>query len=318
MSTTAFPINPTLTAIALAYINPAYTLIADEVLPRIGTGKKFTYTVYDPAQGYTVPQTLVGRKSEPTVVDFTGTPVADEVKDYGLDDIVTNDDQKAFDDMPKPATGGPLSPMNASTMFLTGLVQLDREIRVANTVFNAATYAAGNQVTLAGTSQWSDFANSNPVDAIMSALDVPLFRPNLLTFGQATWTKLRQHPKMVQAILGTAQGSGAVTRQQVADFFEVKKVVVGAGFVNNARKGQAPVNSRVWGKHAAALYIDPVAAQVGQPTFGWTAMWGSKVAGDIPAPLVGLRGGVRVRSGESVKEVITANILGYFFQNAVA
>jgi hypothetical protein len=31
-----------------------------------------------------------------------------------------------------------------------------------------------------------------------------------------------------------------------------------------------------------------------------------------------MRGGELVRSGESVKEVIAANDLGYFFENAVA
>lgn len=33
MSTTAFPVNPQLTAIAMAYRNPAVSLIADDVLP---------------------------------------------------------------------------------------------------------------------------------------------------------------------------------------------------------------------------------------------------------------------------------------------
>ena len=33
----------------------------------------------------------------------------------------------------------------------------------------AATYPAANKVTLAGVTQWSDFAASNPVDAILAA-----------------------------------------------------------------------------------------------------------------------------------------------------
>jgi hypothetical protein len=73
MATTAFPVNPKLTAIAMVYSNPATALIADEVMPRVPTAKKFVWSNYDVAQGYTVPQTLVGRKSVPTEVDFTGT-----------------------------------------------------------------------------------------------------------------------------------------------------------------------------------------------------------------------------------------------------
>jgi hypothetical protein len=318
MSTTAFPVNPQLTAIAMAYRNPAVSLIADDVLPRVPVAKKFTWTSYDPAQGYTVPRTLVGRKSEPTQVDFNGTAINDETQDYGLDDIVPNDEVEAFNAMPKPASGGPIDPVQISTMYLESLIQLDREVRVASRVFNAANFPAGNQATLAGTSQWSDYTNSNPLDAILAALDVPLFRPNIAIFGQATYTKLRQHPAIVQAVYGTAQTRGTVTRQQLADVLEVQKVLVGSGFVNTARKGQAPVNARVWGKHAAFIYNDVMAAKTGQPTFGFTGQFGTKVAGDMPEPKKGLRGSQLVRCGESVKEVITAGALGYFFQNAVA
>lgn len=318
MATNAFPINPQLTAIAMVYSNPATALIADDVLPRTPTAKKFSWSSYDVAQGFTVPQTLVGRKSVPTEVDFTGTMITDEVRDYGLDDVVPNDEIEAFDAMPKPANSGPLNPLAISTMLVTKLIGLDREVRVAAQVFNAASYAAANLATLSGTSQWSDYANSNPLDSILTALDVPLYRPNVAIFGQATFTKLRQHPKIVQAVFGTAQTGGVVTREQLAAVLEIQRVVVGAGFVNTARKGQLVNTQRCWGKHASFIYVDREAAMAQQPCFGFTAQWGDKIAGDIPEPRMGLRGSQRVRVGESVKEVISAPALGYYFQNAVA
>lgn len=316
MATTAFPVNPTLTAIAMVYSNPAVALIADAVLPRVPTAKKFVWSQYDVAQGYTVPKTLVGRKSQPTEVDFSGTLVNDEVLDYGLDDVVPNDEIEAWASMIKPERGGPPNPLDISTMLTTKLLQLDREVRVAGRVFNTANHT--NNVTLSGTGQWSDFANSNPLDAILTALDVPVFRPNVAVFGQATFTKLRQHPKVVQAVFGTAQTGGVVTRDQLAQVLEVQKVYVGAGFVNTARKGQAVNNQRVWGKHAAFMYIDHEAAMAQQPCWGFTAQWGTKVAGEMPEPKLGIRGSQRVRVAESVKEVVSAPALSYFFQNAVA
>lgn len=318
MATTAFPINPTLTAIAMVYQNPAINLVADEVLPRIPTAKKFVWSNYDVAQGFTVPQTLIGRKSVPSEVDFTGSPMNDEVQDYGLDDVVPNDEIEAWDAQVKPERGGPPNPLDVSAMLTTGLIRLDREVRVANRVFNTANFAGGNQATLSGTSQWSDFVNSNPLDALLAALDMPLYRPNVAVFGQATFTKLRQHPKIVQAVFGTAQSGGVVTRDQLAQVLEIQKVIVGAGFVNTAKKGQAVNNQRCWGKHAALLYIDKDAAMSKQPCWGFTAQWGDKIAGDIPEPKMGLRGSQRVRVGESVKEVTAAPALGYYFQNAVA
>jgi hypothetical protein len=318
MATTAFPVNPKLTAIAMVYSNPATALIADEVMPRVPTAKKFVWSNYDVAQGYTVPQTLVGRKSTPTEVDFTGTLVNDEVLDYGLDDVVPNDEISAWESMLKPERGGPPNPLDISAMLTTKLIQLDREVRVAGRVFNTVNYAAGNQATLSGTSQWSDFANSNPLDAILAALDIPVYRPNVAVFGQATFTKLRQHPKIVQAVFGSAQTGGVVTRDQLAQVLEIARVVVGAGFVNTAKKGQAVNNQRVWGKHASFLYVDAEAAMAQQPCWGFTAQWGDKVAGDIPEPKMGIRGSQRVRVAESVKEVTSAPALGYYFQNAVA
>ncbi|WP_374355555.1 hypothetical protein [Chitinimonas sp.] len=316
MSTTAFPVNPELSAIAIGYKNRDVDLIADLVMPRIYKGaKKFAYTKYNQADAYTVPATRVGRKSEPTMVDFGGTLVQAECVDWGLDDIVPNDEVEAWQAMPKPPVGGPVSPLAKSTSLLTGLIQLDREIRVANIVFNPTTYQAGLQSTLSGTSQWSDYANSNPLSALLNALDQPLFRPNTLAIGQAAWTVLRQHPKLVQAIYGTAQNGGSIGRQQLADLLEIKQVVVGAGFVNTARRGQNPTMSRVWGKHASLLYISQDAADADQPTFGFTAQFGERIAGDLPEPKVGLRGGVRVRVGESVLEVIADNSVGFLFQN---
>lgn len=316
MSTTAFPLNPQLTAVAIGYKNRDLDLIADKVLPRIPTAKIFKYTKYSQADAYTVPATRVGRKSEPTMVDFGGTMVQDECFDWGLDDLIPNDEMEAWVAMPKAA--GAVSPEAKSVSLMSGLVQLDREIRVAGLVFNPATYPGANQQTLAGVTQWSDFTNSNPLDAMLAALDIPLFRPNFVFFGQAAWTKVRQHPKLLQGINNSAQTGGAITKQQLADLLEVREVVVGAGFVNNARKGQAPTMTRVWGKNAAMLYVGEDLANADMPSFGFTAQFGTKIAGSMPEPTKGLRGGQRVRSGESVKEVICANDAGYYFQNVVA
>lgn len=319
MTTTAFPVNPELSAVAIGYKPRDVDLIADIVMPRIPKGgQKFSYTKYSAADAFTVPSTLVGRKSEPTVVEFGGTLVPDETVDYGLDDIVPNSEVQAWEAMKRPSAGGPVNPLAKSTSLVTGLIMLDREVRVSSIVFSAATYPAANKTTLAGTSQWSDFSNSNPVDALLAALDVPLNRPNVITFGQAVWTKVRQHPKVVQAVFGPTNTGGMVSREQFAALLEVKRVVVGAGFVNTARKGQPANFQRVWGKHAAALFVSEDMADADQPTFGFTAQFGERIAGDIPEPKMGLRGSVRVRVGESVKEVVADNASAYFFENAVA
>lgn len=149
-----------------------------------------------------------------------------------------------------------------------------------------------------------------------------IIRPNKLVLGRAVWTKLRQHPKVIAAVFnqgGNAATGGVASLQAVADLLELDEILVGEGFVNTARKGQAPSLSRVWGKHAALMYQAPILnGTEGILTYGFTAQWGSKIAGTREDPSIGLEGGTVVRVGERVKEVIAANDVGYFFQNAVA
>ncbi len=315
MSTNAFPINPTLQAIAIAYTNKDTALIADEVLPRVPTGKKFNYPVWDQVAAYSVPNTVVGRRGEPNTVDFQATDVSDQCVDYGLDDSIPVDDIEAFNAMPKAP--GAVGPKEVRTMLLTKLIMLDREIRVGGLVFNSANYKVGLKTSLGAGDQFND-TTSDPIALISNALDLPLVRPNIMVIGQAAWTKLSAHPDIVQAT-GTSGGTSGLARAQaVAELFGLSKVVIGAARLNNARKGQAPNWSNVWGKHVSLLYVSQADAQMEQPTYGWTAQFGPRVAGDIPEPKKGLRGCVAVRVGESVKEVISSQDSGYFIENAVA
>lgn len=305
-----FPINPTLTAIAIAYKNDDVSLIADDVLPRTPTDQEFKWLKHDLSQGFTVPDTRVGRKSAPNEVEFSADEVTDKVEDYGLDDLVPNEDIEADNQG--------VDPLGTATGYLTNLINLGRELRVANKVFNAANYPAANKITLVGNGQWSDAVNSDPVAAISDYLDSMVMRGNIAVFGQQTWTKLRRHPKIVQAIKNTAQGAGMVSREEFAEFFELQKVLIGAGLANTAKKGQVANLQRVWGKHAAFIYRDRAAGPQAGVTFGFTAAWGNKIAGTIPEPKIGLTGSERVRVGERVKEIISAADCGFFIQNAVA
>lgn len=323
MAQAPFVQQPDLTAIALTYRN--LTLIADQVLPRVPVlSQQFKWSKYTLADGYTIPDTRVGRKSAPNQIDWTASEVQDATKDYGLDDPVPIADIQSA--QAANATQGemPIDPLGRSTMLLTDLVALDRENRVASLVFNLATYPAANKTTLSGTTQWSDFVNSDPLQALTQALDIPIMRPNVMVIGQAAWTKLRTHPKITAAVYasgGNATGGGTVVaRQALADLLEIEEVIVGSGFVNTAKPGQAANMLRVWGKHCALIYRPTnIMSTEKQVVFGFTAQWGDKIAGTIDDnPYIGLRGGILVRVGESVQEVIAANDVAYYFQNAVA
>jgi hypothetical protein len=313
-----FPIQQELTAIALAYTNRSY--IADLVLPRTLVGSpEFKWQLFNKNEMFTIPETMVGRKGVPNEVQFSGTETAGFVKDFGLDDLVPNDD------IEKAPPG--YDPIGRAVEGVSELIALDREKRVADLVFSLNTYPAANRTTLSGTSQWSDYTNSDPYSAIMGALDGMLMRPNMAVIGRQAWTKLRVHPKITASLAPsstgntlTVNGQGApASLRAVADLLELDQILLGENWVNTAKPGQDATLSRVWGKHMAFLHQNPIATVRGNAiTFGYTAEYGNRVSGSIPEPKVGLRGAQRVRVGESVNEIIAASDVGYFFQNIVS
>jgi hypothetical protein len=320
-----FVIQPRLTALAMTYVNEAF--IADSILPRLPVdSSQFKYSKYTLADGFTIVDTRIGRKSAPNEIDWTALETPDFTVNYGLQDRIPIEDLNNAAAAMSIQGVMPIDPEARSTQLLTDLVALDREKRVADLITTLTTYQASQRTTLSGTSQWSDYANSNPIDAILTALDACLVRPNILQMGQAAWTKFRQHPKVAAAIFpgggnATSGGGGTtVAAQQVADLLEIEEVIIGKGWYNAAKPGQAPTMTRLWGKHAALLYRNPqIIDPLKSVTFGFTAQFGEKVVGTIVGdPNIGLEGGNTVRVGERVKEVICANDAGYFFQNCVA
>lgn len=313
-----FPVQQQLTAIALAYRNERY--VADEVLPRTPVpAREFKWQQFNRDELFTVPETQVGRKGEPNEVQFSGTEQASFVNDFGLDDVVPNEDI---------ATAPPgYDPLGRATEGIAELVALDRERRVANLVTALATYPVANRATLSGTSQWSDFTNSDPYTAIMTAFDGMLMRPNVLVMGRRVYSRLRVHPRITAALAPSANGNSGTsnsggrpaTTMALAELLEVDRIIVGESWVNSAKPGQTASIQRVWGNHVAALHINPAASIRGNAiTFGFTAEWGSRVAGSMPEPKTGLRGAQRVRAGESVRELVVASDVGFLWRDAVA
>lgn len=309
MSQTPFPVDAKLSAIAIAWRNNM--LIADNVLPRVPVALRFSYTEMPVGQGFTVPDTHVGRKSKPNEVEFSGRLIEARCDTYGLDDPIPQDD---IDE----AKNTRFDPVGSAAEYLARLIALDREKRVAELVFNPDIYDT-NKRQLAGGDQWSA-AGSKPVDDINRALDAMIMRGNTLVIGRDAWTKLSSHPDIVAAAyrISNAGAKGMVTQEAVAALFGLQSVQVGEAWLNTARKGQTVAMQRVWGKHCALHYQEPVSNTRTATIFGFTGEYDSRQAGAMEDKNIGAKGGQRVRVWEQVKEVIAAPALGYFLQTVVA
>lgn len=318
-----FNVDPVLTAIAIGYRNTSKMLIADEALPRVQVGaENFKYSEYPLEEAFNTPDARVGRRGRVQQLEFGGTEKESSVEDFGLESPIPYSDIDAAREA-RERKVSTFDPEGHATMMLTDTIDNIREVRVAGIVHDPNNYAAGRKVTLAGNDQLSDYANSDPIGVLKTGMESTLvYPPNTIAMGRSVWSKLSSHPKIVNAVKGNLTEEGVITVAQFTELFAdygINKVLIGDAWHNTAKPGQDVNLARAWGKHIAMYHLNPIATpQGGGVTFGFTAQYGSKISGRIEDRDVGLQGGVRIRTGERVKELIVASDVGYFVQNAVA
>ncbi len=318
-----FVVSPVLSAIAIGYRNDANAYIADLAMPRSPVmGEKFKWTEYPIEESFNVPDGRVGRLGRVRQLEFGGIERASAVEDFGFDVPIPYSDIQEAENARNLGLGN-FDPEGLAVMRVTDTLLNIREVRVGNIVHNPLNYALGRKRLLAGTSQFSDYANSDPIGVIRAGLDATLVkRPNTMVLGRKVWTVLSSHPKVVNAVKGNVTSAGVVTIDQFRELFSgdgITRVLVGDAWYNTARPGQPVSLARAWGNHIAMLHIDPIASpEQGGITWGLTAQYGGRIAGRIEDKDVGLQGGVRVRTGERIKELVVAQDVGYLIQEAVA
>ncbi len=315
-----FEVNPILTAVAVGYRNPDYTLIASQVLPYTAVPEEhFKYVVFPLSESFNVPDDLqVGRMAQPTRVEFSAKQKTAEVDDWGVDTVIPRSDIEAAERQ-RGAIGGNYDPRARAVEGLTDIVDLGHEVRTARMVFDPESYAPTRRITLTGTSQLSDYENSDPLAVFDAAMEGTLvFKPNTAVFGDEAWRRVRAHPHLVNAVRGNLTNKGRITPAEFAALFGLRSVLVGEGWLNTARKGQEPRLERVWGRHCAFLHLATTPTIAKTVTFGYTARLGTRMAGTYEDASIGLQGATIVRVGERAKELIIAPDVGYFIQNIVA
>lgn len=203
-------------------------------------------------------------------------------------------------------------------------ILLNKEYAASQVVFNSATYDASLRTTLSGTSQWSDYTNSNPMDVIESAKGLVVaeigIEPNTLVLGAQVWRKLRQHTGLMAKYNSVEQR--LLTTAMLQELFEVPNIVIGRAMYNTANQGQAQTKGYIWGKHAALLYVPDRPAQK-TPAFGYTFVWRSP-SGIGQDGVITYKYREENRHSDIVENElyydhkVTVAKAGYFWQNAIA
>jgi len=198
-----FEADATLTAIAIAYMNPAAHRIADKVMPRVDvSSEKFKWMSYPLADAFQVPDAKIGRLGRVKQMEFTGKQETDSVDDYGLDVPIPYSDISEAEAQ-RAQKRSSYDPEKHNVMMLEETIQNIRELRVAQLIHNPATYAPSRRIILSGTDQFSDYDGSDPIGLIKDAMNGTLiYRPNTMVISRYGLSKLTSHPKIVNAVRG--------------------------------------------------------------------------------------------------------------------
>lgn len=304
-------VDSVLTNMSVKYRNEE--MIWREILPEVKVNKRSDiYYKYDKDSGFRVYDDKIGPKSEANEIDYSVSKDNYSVKDHALADYVSQEEIDNSD--------SPLAPEMDANDHLNDSLDVVQEQRVASMVFAAATYPAGNKVTLSGTSQWSGTAD-DPIKNVQDAVEGCFVRANTLVFGIDAWLVFRRLPEIldaVKAIAGTSLAGGLATPSAVANLFEVDRILIGRSRYITTKEGQASTFARLWGKHMAALHLKSGNPGVRSITFGKTFVETNRLTMRMFDQKKGLKGAHYLKVGWNSDEKIIASDLGYFIENAVA
>jgi len=306
-----YVVTPEQTGMIMAYTNRA--TVADQVMPvkkLLGSKTAFTYLERDIAEGFTVPNTFVGRASKPNRVSFTVKEQSGKCDAHGLSDVVTQEDiDEADGNLGNLVSNSLQDSMNS--------VLLGREKRVADIVQNSGNYLDEKVIAVGEADKFND-AKSNPLKYLLDKLEDCIVRPNRMIIGQAAWTALRTHPKIVKAAHGNAGDSGVANKAAVADLLELEEIIVGASFVNENKKGEAPSMVRCWGNNVALHYYEPMSSGKQGLAWGMTFQSGERYASTTWNDDLGLKGGYDVKVGAYWAEIVTAKGAGMLLTGVIS
>lgn len=334
MTTTVTPtgasplaVNPAVTA--YVHMHHERGMIAHKVLPVIATPKaEFEYYKWSKADAFHVPELRLGRTGQARRMEFEAERVVDKTEHYGLSDAVAAEDVDAAMNLASSPTNVG-DPIEVASLFLRRLLLLGLEVRVANAVFNSASYDNSMVQAVAAADRFSNDA-SDPWKLLQKAHDEMLSPPRAAVFGQDAWSAFRTHPSVLKAVNTTSGAdAGMASREAVAAVLEVDEVLVGRSRIAMSREGQPLALKRAWGKSVAFISRPGARAGMGddatnvasmrEPGFGFIAQYQPLTVLTGFMQDRGIKGVHKITVRESCKEVISGGDgYGYLFTSVTA
>lgn len=320
-------VNKPLSNISVAFMQSAEDFVADRVFPNIPVS--FQSDVYYEFDRGFWNRAQMQRRAPSSESAGSGYEVnADNA--YRCDIWALHKD---IDDRVRANADVPLGPDREATEWLSLQALLRREKLWASEFFASGVWTndyAGVSSSPSGSQvlQWNDAA-STPIEDISDAKDIVKestgFDPNKLVLGRQVYTKLKNHPDVIDRIKHSGHDAGrpaVANRRTMAALFEVDEVLVMAGIENTADEGATNSHSFIGGKKAGLFYAPPrpglMTPSAGY-TFSWTGLLGNSALGGrtMKFRMDQLKSD-RVEMEMALDQKLVSADLGFFWDTVVA
>lgn len=265
-------VDAILTNASVAYIQSADNFIANKVFPIVPVDKQSDlYFKYTKEDWFRDDATVRADGAEAAVAGYGLTTDSYYADVYAV--------KKAIGDQLMANFDSPLDPLRDGAKFTAQLIMNRMEAQFVSDFIKTGVwgtdYTGVSGAPSAGEfKQWSDLANSDPIQDIEAAktkiLSTTGFEANKLVLGYSVYATLRNHPDIIDRVKYT--GRDVPDTQYLAQLFGLDEVLVAKAVKNTAAEGQTGSFSFTFGKSALLVHSAPNPGLL-MPSAGYSFQW---------------------------------------------
>lgn len=265
-------VDAILTNASVAYIQSADNFIANKVFPIVPVDKQSDlYFKYTKEDWFRDDAQVRADGAEAAVAGYGLTTDSYYADVYAV--------KKAIGDQLMANFDSPLDPLRDGAKFTAQLILNRMEAQFVSDFIKTGVWGTDYTGVASSPStnqfiQWSDLANSDPIQNIEAAktkiLSTTGFEANKLVLGYDVYATLRNHPDIIDRVKYT--GRDVPDTQYLAQLFGLDEVLVAKAVKNTAAEGQTGSFSFSFGKSALLVHSAPNPGLL-MPSAGYSFQW---------------------------------------------
>lgn len=257
-------VDPVLSKLAVEYANNPQDYLADAIAPFMQVEEeRYSYQVWDTTNAFGAADDDYSRgKSSPAQRASADVSTSSgKCVEHSLEFGISSRDKRAAQKLA-------LGLEKRAQKYLVHRLMIEKEIAVRDLFFDTSTWT---DITLSGTDQWSDSANSDPFDDIRTALNTVKtatgVRANTAIMGKEVFDKLSVHPDVTRAASLAGSTNLAMIDQGaleavMAKLFRLERLYVGESIKNTGNAGDTFSGDFIWDKHCWLGFLTPAGQAV--------------------------------------------------------